>query len=177
MVPMRTVANGRQRLQASLQQAHARAGHLEYGFLIHARKEPYRLVLGIITLSGESMPLTPSLLEALVGQQVWLSGQTKVLLEAMIPPTGDPGRPVDTLLMTVLPERREPRDQPEDVNEALGLSTYSDLAEEFDPGELVEIREEEEVAEMEGIEAYVAADSLLRPLVMLTGARPVGWPK
>jgi hypothetical protein len=147
MVPFRTIAYGQQRLIAAIAHQPDRLEHLDFGFLLHPRREPTGPILGIITLQGESMPLTPTLLQALSGQDLLLSGKTRVELGPVTPidPTAN-GTPLTTILLTVLPE-------PDEVGDAaVGLPLL-------------------------GIEALIAADTLLHPIVLLMSARPAGWPR
>lgn len=150
MVPFRTVAYGQQRLKASIARQPKRDERLEFGFLIHARRDHGRLALGIITLQAESIPLSPALLCALLAHPLYLSGQTRVELSSLGPcDRTDGSTPVDTIVMRVVPE---PADE--------------------DPPETGEPRG----APITGIEALVSAEALLQPIVLLTNSRPTGWP-
>lgn len=153
MVPFRTISLGQQRLKASLSRSSAATAHLEYGALLHVRRERTRATLGIITLSGESLPLTPRLLAALADKPLHLAGQTRVSLGFLNPGVlAEPDRPLDTLLLQVLPDESAPL-----LYEGDGDGDARDV--------------------LAGVEALVSADTLLQPLVLLMPSRPAGWPR
>lgn len=148
MVPFRTIALGQQRLRASLTRTAEHAEHFGYGFLLHVRKERMRQTLGVITLAGESLPLTARLLASLADLPLILAGQTRVTLAFL--DQGDlsePERALDTIVMQVVPDGA-----PSDIGAI----------------------EDEMLA---GVEALVCSQTLLQPLVLLLPARPVGWPR
>lgn len=149
MVPFRTIALGQQRLRASLTRTAEHAERFGYGFLLHVRKERMRQTLGVITLAGESLPLTARLLAALADLPLILAGQTHVTLGFL--DQGDlsePERALDTIVMQVAPD---------------GAPSDSGAA---DDDEM-----------LAGVEALVCSQTLLQPLVLLLPARPVGWPR
>lgn len=150
MVPFRTIALGQERLKLMLARAGAATPMMAYGCLLHVRKERARATLGIITLSGESLPLTPRLLAALADEPILLAGQTRVALGLLDPgQLAEPDRSLDAILLQVLPE----------LIEVPGVSP-----------------DDEEIEVLAGVEALVSADTLLQPLVLLLHSRPAGWP-
>ncbi len=152
MVPFRTIVLGQQRLKATLSRSAAATAHLEYGALLHVRKERTRATLGLITLAGESLPLTPRLLAALADRPLYLAGQTRISLGFLNPGVlREPDRPLDTILLQVLPDEPAMGDVPYEVS---------------DPRDV-----------LAGVEALVSADTLLQPLVLAMPSRPAGWPR
>jgi hypothetical protein len=150
MVPFRTIVLGQERLKLMLARTGAAVPMLAYGCLLHVRKERARATLGIITLSGEALPLTPRLMAALTDEPILLAGQTRVTLGLLDPgQLAEPDRALDAILLQVLPEP---------VNAPDGLA------------------DEEELDVLAGVEALVSADTLLQPLVLLLRSRPAGWP-
>lgn len=150
MVPFRTIALGQERLKRMLARVDATTPSMAYGCLLHVRKERARDTLGLITLSGESLPLTPRLLTALADTPLLLAGQTRVTLGLLDPgQLAEPDRVLDSVLLQVLPELVDvPGADPED----------------------------DDVEVLAGVEALVSAETLLQPLVLLLPSRPSGWP-
>ena len=62
--------------------AAAQHQNLQSGFVIHARRRGARNALGVITLSGESLALTPRLVEGLAGRTLRLFGTAPIQLTA-----------------------------------------------------------------------------------------------
>lgn len=148
MVPYRTVALGQQRVKATLCRSEASTSRFGYGVLLHVRKERTRATLGLITMSGESLPLTARLLATITDTPMLLAGQTRVTLGLIDPGAhAEPDRALDAVVMQVIPEAAA----------AESFSGDSDA--------------------LAGIDALVCADTLLQPLVLLLPARPVGWPR
>jgi len=150
MVPFRTISLGQQRLRATITRTPESTARFGYGVLLHVRKERTRITLGLITLAGESLPLTPRLLASITDVTLLLAGQTRVTLGLLDPgQLAEPDRGIDTLLMQVIPEAIE--------------SSSTDGNSES--GEV-----------LAGVEALVCAQTLLQPIVLLLPSRPRGWP-
>lgn len=148
MVPAHTLRFGQQRLLTALRRTAGPDARLGYGFVLHARRRGRRLVLGIITPSGESLPLTPRLLAALSGQPLWLFGTAPMSLEAGMPVAGS-ARAADPAESPLASVRMEVQ----------GLDRYV-------PG----------AQQIVDLDASVIADALVQPLVVLTNRRPEPWP-
>lgn len=147
MVPFHTVAFAQQKLRSAIRRADAQHQGLRYGFVIHARRRGSRSVLGVITLSGESLALTPRLLEGLAGRSVRLFGAAPIVLSAgSTVPGGSELRPAADLALTSV------------------LMQVDGVADTGGSGHVVEV------------EATVMADALAQPLVVLTAERPASWP-
>ena len=108
MVPYHTIAFSQQKLRAALRRSTDQEMAFGYGFVLHSRRHNDRSTLGLITLNGESMALTPRLLAALERQQLWLFGHARITLEAgSLAPNVDPERldaaecPLSSLLMHI----------------------------------------------------------------------------
>jgi len=147
VVPFHTVAFAQQKLRSALRRSAAQHQGLHYGFVIHARRRGTRNVLGVITASGESLALTPRLLEGLNGQSLRLFGTAPILLQA--------GATIGSEL-----ERRTAAD----LSLASVLMHVDGVSDPAAAGHVVEV------------EATVMADALAQPLVVLTSERPASWP-
>ena len=104
-------------------------------------------LLLVITASGESLALTPRLLEGLNGQSLRLFGTAPILLQA--------GATIGSEL-----ERRTAAD----LSLASVLMHVDGVSDPAAAGHVVEV------------EATVMADALAQPLVVLTSERPASWP-
>jgi hypothetical protein len=90
-IPYHTIAFSQQKLRAMIRRGTGHDPALAYGFVVHARRQEEVQTLGVITLGGESLELTPSLLKSLEGIQLWLFGHAKAALRpgtAIAPPNG-----------------------------------------------------------------------------------------
>lgn len=150
MVPIHTVAFSQQKLRSALRRSGEREAGLTYGFVIHARRRGTRSALGIITLGGESLALTPRLVAGLSGQALRLFGSAPIALE---PGSHLPG---------VGAERPDREDLP-----------LSSVLMQVDGAQGAEAATTRRIVE---VEATVMADSLVQPLVVLTTVRPGSWP-
>jgi hypothetical protein len=65
VVPYHTIAFSQQKLRAALRRSAGQDPALNYGFVVHARRQNDRPTLGVITLNGESLPLNRRLLAGL----------------------------------------------------------------------------------------------------------------
>ena len=90
VVPYHTIAFSQQKLRAALRRSGAQEPALTYGFVVHSRRQQERPTLGLITLSGESLPLNRRLLTALEGLPLWLFGHARITLDQGIPMDGIP---------------------------------------------------------------------------------------
>ncbi|HEX6615880.1 MAG TPA: hypothetical protein VF046_06200 [Gemmatimonadales bacterium] len=147
MVPFHTVAFAQQKLRSAVRRASSQHQNLHYGFVIHARRRGARNALGVITLSGESLALTPRLLEGLEGRTLRLFGTAPIQLSAgtTIGSDLELRAKADLALASVM----------------MHVDGVSDAAAQ---GHVVEV------------EAAVMADALAQPLVVLTTERPETWP-
>jgi hypothetical protein len=147
VVPFHTVAFAQQKLRSAVRRASSQHQNLRYGFVIHARRRGARNALGVITLSGESLALTPRLLEGLDGRSLRLFGTAPIQLSAgtTIGSDLELRAKADLALASVM----------------MHVDGVSDAAAQ---GHVVEV------------EAAVMADALAQPLVVLMPERPESWP-
>ncbi len=149
VVPYHTIAFSQQKLRAALRKSSDQDPDFGYGFVLHSRRQNDRSALGLITLNGESMALTPRLLSALHKQQLWLFGHARITLEA------------GSLIETVDPERLDAAECP--LNSLLmHIAT-------FDASTGV-------TQHLVQVEATVKAEALVQPMLILTNTRPASWP-
>ncbi|MBA2627537.1 MAG: hypothetical protein H0U85_05960 [Gemmatimonadales bacterium] len=149
MVPYHTIAFSQQKLRAALRRSGEQEQSFGYGFVLHSRRQNDRTTLGMITMGGESMALTPRLLVPLEKQQLWLFGHARITLEA------------GTLITGVDPERVDAAECP--------LSSLMMHIATFDTSTGV-------TQHMIQVEATVKAEALVQPMLILTPHRPGGWP-
>ena len=72
VVPYHTIAFSQQKLRAALRRSAGQDPSLNYGFVVHARRQNERPTLGVITLNGESLALNRRLIGGLEGLPLWL---------------------------------------------------------------------------------------------------------
>jgi hypothetical protein len=149
VVPYHTIAFSQQKLRAALRRSTDQEMAFGYGFVLHSRRHNDRSTLGLITLNGESMALTPRLLAALERQQLWLFGHARITLE--------PG----SLAPNVDPERLDAAECP--------LSSLLMHIATFDASTGV-------TQHLVQVEATVKAEALVQPMLILTQQRPPTWP-
>jgi hypothetical protein len=149
VVPYHTIAFSQQKLRAALRRSAGQDPSLNYGFVVHARRQNDRPTLGVITLNGESLPLNRKLLNGLEGLPLWLFGHARIVLGQATRVEGapdDPAKaddvPVGQLLMHIAT-----------FDASAGITQN-----------LVQV------------EAAIRADTLVQPLLILTHARPETWP-
>jgi hypothetical protein len=152
VVPYHTIAFSQQKLRAALRRSEGQDPEFAYGFVIHTRRQGDHPTLGIITLHGESMPLTERLLADLEQVPMWLFGHARISLGA-----GEPIPGID-----VTRERRASGEIP--------LSTVQMHIATFDANTGV-------TKNLVQVEAVVRADTLVQPLVVLLPYRPASWPR
>ena len=122
-----------------------------YGFLLHRREDFGQLQFGLITLGGESMPLTHRMLNALQGVVCWVYGEVPAGIETAdrdrhAAHVDDEGRPTDTVARTLMVTLLTP-DGSQPDSSALGPA-----------------------------QGTMTPVTLPDPLLMLTAPRPAGWP-
>ena len=122
-----------------------------YGFLLHRREDFGQLQFGLITLGGESMPLTHRMLNALQGVVCWVYGEVPAGIETAdrdrhAVHVDDEGRPTDTVARTLMVTLLTPDgSQPDSSALCPAQGTMTPV-------------------------------TLTEPLLMLTATRPAGWP-
>jgi hypothetical protein len=149
VVPYHTIAFSQQKLRAALRRSAGQDPSLNYGFVVHARRQNERPTLGLITLNGESLALNRRLLGGLEGLPLWLFGHARIVLGQATVAEGVTGSeakaedvPVGQLVMHIAT-----------FDASTGLTQN-----------LVQV------------EAAIRADTLVQPLLILTHARPDAWP-
>ena len=149
MVPYHTIAFSQQKLRAALRRSAEQEPGFNYGFVIHSRRQHERPTLGLITLGGESLALTPHLIAAVEGLPLWLFGHARITVEPGAPIAGvdlqrvDEGDvPLSSLLMHIAT-----------FDQSTGVTQH-----------IVQV------------EATVKAEALVQPMLVLTHARPEAWP-
>ncbi|HEX5387216.1 MAG TPA: hypothetical protein VFW66_10980 [Gemmatimonadales bacterium] len=148
MVPYHTIAFSQQKLRAALRRAAAQEPALTYGFVVHSRRHHTRPTLGIITLNGESLPLSRNLLASLGGLPLWLFGHARISLGH--------GTTIDGV------EDEEKAAIAPLVSLIMHIAT-------FDASTGV-------TQNLVQVEAAIRADTLVQPLLVLTHGRPSAWP-
>ncbi len=149
MVPYHTIAFSQQKLRAALRRSTEQEPHFGYGFVLHSRRANDRTALGFITMGGESMALTSTLLKPLAKQHLWLFGHARITLEA------------GSLITGMDPERVDAAECP--------LSSLMMHIATFDASTGV-------TQHLVQVEATVKAEALVQPMLILTPHRPAGWP-
>jgi hypothetical protein len=149
VVPYHTIAFSQQKLRAALRRSAGQDPSLNYGFVVHARRQNDRPTLGVITLNGESLPLNRRLLAGLEGLPLWLFGHARIVLGQASPVEGAPDDPAKA----------------DDV--PLGQLVMHIAT--FDASAGI-------TQNLVQVEAAIRADTLVQPLLVLTHARPDAWP-
>jgi hypothetical protein len=152
VVPYHTIAFSQQKLRAALRRSAGQDPEFAYGFVVHTRRQGTHPTLGIITLQGESMPLTDRLVAGLDEVSMWLFGHARISLGA--------GEAVEGI-ERARPRRGGPGEVP--------LSSLQMHIATFDANTGVS-------KHLVQVEATVKADTLVQPLVVLTTHRPATWP-
>ena len=149
MVPYHTIAFSQQKLRAALRRSAEQEPDFNYGFVIHSRRQHERPTLGLITLGGESLALTPQLIAAVDGLPLWLFGHARITVEPGAPIAGvetdrahDGDVPLSSLLMHIAT-----------FDQSTGVTQH-----------IVQV------------EATVKAEALVQPMLVLTHSRPAAWP-
>jgi hypothetical protein len=149
VVPYHTIAFSQQKLRAALRRAAGQDPAFSYGFVIHSRRQSDQPTLGLITLQGESLPLSERLLAGLEGAPLWLFGHARITLGSGL----------------AVPESANSKADPEDrplASLLMHIATF-DTSTGF-------------TQHLVQVEAQVRAETLVQPLLVLTHARPAAWP-
>ena len=108
MVPYHTIAFSQQKLRAALRRASGQDPAFTYGFVVHSRRHNEHPSLGLISLHGESLPLSERLLQGLDGMPLWLFGHARITLNpgaalgsAEASKAEPAGRPLASLVMHI----------------------------------------------------------------------------
>jgi hypothetical protein len=149
VVPYHTIAFSQQKLRAALRRASGQEPAFNYGFVVHARRHAEEPTLGLITLSGESLPLSGRLLKSVDGIPLWLFGHARVAFGA--------GNTIES----AEGGKTEPAERP--------LAALVMQIATFDTSAGV-------TQHMVQVEALVKAETLVQPLLVLTHERPSAWP-
>lgn len=149
MVPYHTIAFSQQKLRGALRRASGQEPGFNYGFVVHSRRHNDRPMLGLITLQGESLPLSERLLKSVDGMPLWLFGHARINFAAGNTIESAQGskvrvadRPLASLVMQIAT-----------FDTSAGITQH-----------LVQV------------EALVKAETLVQPLLVLTHERPGAWP-
>ena len=149
MVPYHTIAFSQQKLRAALRRAAGQDPAFTYGFVVHSRRQSEQPTLGLITLQGESLPLSERLLAALDGAPLWLFGHARITLGSGL----------------AVPESTHSKADPQDrplASLLMHIATF-DTTTGF-------------TQHLVQVEAQVKAETLVQPLLVLTHVRPAAWP-
>jgi hypothetical protein len=149
VVPYHTIAFSQQKLRAALRRSAGQDPALNYGFVVHARRQNERPSLGVITLNGESLALNRRLLGGLDGVPLWLFGHARIVLgqATSVEEVSDDDAKTDDVPVGQL---------------VMHIATFD--ASTGITQNLVQV------------EAAIRADTLVQPLLILTHARPESWP-
>jgi hypothetical protein len=149
VVPYHTIAFSQQKLRAALRRAAGQEPAFNYGFVVHSRRHNDRPTLGLITLHGESLPLSERLLKSVDGVALWLFGHARITFGAgstIASAEGGKVRPAERPLASL-------------VMQIATFDTSAGITQH-----LVQV------------EALVKAETLVQPLLVLTHERPGAWP-
>jgi hypothetical protein len=149
VVPYHTIAFSQQKLRAALRRSAGQEPGFGYGFVVHSRRHNDRPTLGLITLQGESLPLSERLLKAVDGVTLWLFGHARITFTA--------GNTIETAEGGKLAQADRPL-----ASLVMQIATFDATA--GITQHLVQV------------EALVKAETLVQPLLVLTHERPGAWP-
>ena len=149
MVPYHTIAFSQQKLRAALRRSAGQEPAFNYGFVVHSRRQNDKPTLGVITLHGESLPVSERLLKGLDGLPIWLFGHARISFGG-----------VETV------ENTEPRKANADLRPVTSLVMHIST---FDTSAGL-------TQHLVQVEALVKAETLVQPLIVLTHERPGSWP-
>ena len=149
-------------LDAAVAQARAATLPWNYAALLHARRRLGERGFGVITLRGESLPLTRGLLAGLEAGPIWVPGAGFVAVEGAT--TTDQGEesPIEQLVL----QAADPHPMPPGLAQTLAASEAASR----EPGTAPE-----EPPALE-LPATLHAATVTRTLILLSEARPRGWP-
>ena len=149
VVPYHTIAFSQQKLRAALRRSAGQEPGFGYGFVVHSRRHNDRPTLGLITLQGESLPLSERLLKAVDGVTLWLFGHARITFTA--------GNTIETAEGGKVAQADRPL-----ASLVMQIATFDATA--GITQHLVQV------------EALVKAETLVQPLLVLTHERPGAWP-
>ncbi|HEY8106541.1 MAG TPA: hypothetical protein VIE46_10555 [Gemmatimonadales bacterium] len=150
-------------LEAAVAQAQAATLPWTYAALLHPRRRVGERGFGVITLRGESLPLTPALLSGLSAGPIWVPAVGFVLVEAGLS-AGEGGEsPVEHL---VLRAAEDGAPIPPGLAQALAASEAATRENGAPPDEPPPLT----------LPATLDAATAVRTLILLAKARPRGWP-
>ncbi len=149
-------------LDAAVQQARAAALPWNYAALLHARRRLGERGFGVITLRGESLPLTRALLAGLAAAPIWLPTAGFVAIEGATTTDDGDDSPIDQLVLRA----DDPRPMPPALAQALAASDAASR----EPGAA---RDEPAVLDLPTV---LHSATVTRTLILLSEARPRGWP-
>jgi hypothetical protein len=149
-------------LDAAVQQARAATLPWNYAALLHARRRMGERGFGVITLRGESLPFTRALLAGLAATPIWLPTAGFVAVEGATTTDEGDDSPIDQLVLRAA----DPQPMPPALAQALAASEAASQ----EPGAG---RGEPAVLELP---AVLHAATVTRTLILLSEARPYGWP-
>jgi hypothetical protein len=150
-------------LEATVAQALAATLPWNYAALLHPRRRMGERGFGVITLRGESLPLTPGLLSGLSAGPIWVPAVGFVTVEAAT--TTDEGghAPVEELVLRVA-DHGPP--VPPGLAQALAASEAAARENGSPPDEPPPLT----------LPATLHAATATRTLILLSETRPRGWP-
>jgi hypothetical protein len=150
-------------LDAAVAQARAATLPWNYAALLHPRRRVGERGFGVITLRGESLPLTPALLSGLSAGPIWVPAVGFVLVEAATTTDEGDQSPVEQL---VLRAAQHGVPIPPALAQALAASEAA-TRENGSPAD-----EPPPLA----LPATLHAATAIRTVILLAEARPRGWP-
>jgi len=149
-------------LDAAIQQAKAASLPWNYAALLHARRRMGERGFGVITLRGESLPLTRALVAGLTSAPIWLPTMGFVAVEGATTTDEGDESPVDQLVLRAA----DPMPMPPQVAQVLAASEVASREPGVD-------RNEPPVIELPTV---LHSATVTRTLILLSEARPHGWP-
>lgn len=149
-------------LDAAVAQARAATLPWNYAALLHARRRLGERGFGVITLRGESLPLTRALLTGLAAGPIWVPTAGFVAVEGATTTDEGEDSPIEQLVLRAA----DSHPMPPALAQALAASDAAGR----DPGS------EREEPGLLDLPATLHAATVNRTLVLLSEARPRGWP-
>jgi hypothetical protein len=150
-------------LDAAVAQARAATLPWNYAALLHARRRLGERGFGVITLRGESLPLTPGLLAGLSAGPIWVPTVGFVLVEAATTTDEGSQSPVEQLVLRAAVEEHP---IPPGLAHALAASEAATRENGAPPDEPPRLE----------LPTTLHAATATRTLILLSEARPRGWP-
>jgi hypothetical protein len=149
-------------LDAAVAQARAATLPWNYAALLHARRRLGERGFGVITLRGESLPLTPALLAGLEAGPIWVPSAGFVAVEGATTTDQGDESPIEQLVLRAA----DPHPMPPGLAQTLAASEAASR----EPGVA-----HEEPPPLD-LPATLHAATVTRTLILLSEARPRGWP-